>query len=409
MKSFFDNIWTKRVVALVSLFYAFCVCRLCYFSIFYDIHIHQRLQLCLTLTGISLVSFLLMLYTRKQILTRIASFLILPAMLPVVLLYFGEWGMIIPIIITGVAILLLSGAGEGAKTAFGTITLLLYIFGALGYFLFTSFFVTTTKQEEIESGESPSGRYRYRVVNTEDTSNGSTAVYIEPNYADKKYPFVTFTLKDMERVVYLDRPMCEEINIEWTTQSRADITKQLNEISDNIIVHLPENELTKLGYSYDEKLRLEDIVVSKRFEIGKTASDVEPIYLNDLTEEQLDVFGIGKDSDGRYYVKNPSAKLLDEMKLSSGKRAYFSDMNSKAFKVYNKSNVDDYGNALFNVKKDDSVYLKTLTDEQLEMLGVPESGDVMLFNGKICFRFYIAELEEYFDVDSRHFSVDLLS
>ena len=213
----------------------------------------------------------------------------------------------------------------------------------------------------------------------------------------------------MERVVYLDRPMCEEINIEWTTQSRADITKQLNEISDNIVVHLPENELTKLGYSYDEKLRLEDIVVSKRFEIGKTASDVEPIYLNDLTEEQLDVFGIGKDGDGRYYVKNPSAKLLDEMKLSSGKRAYFSDMNSKAFKVYNKSNVDDYGNALFNVKKDDSVYLKTLTDEQLEMLGVPESGDVMSFNGKICFRFYIAELEEYFDVDSRHFSVDLLS
>ena len=43
------------------------------------------------------------------------------------------------------------------------------------------------------------------------------------------------------------------------------------------------------------------------------------------------------------------------------------------------------------------------------MLGVPESGDVMSFNGKICFRFYIAELEEYFDVDSRHFSVDLLS
>ena len=41
-------------------------------------------------------------------------------------------------------------------------------------------------------------------------------------------------------------------------------------------------------------------------------------------------------------------------------------------------------------------------------LGVPEKGDVMYFNGEVCFRYYVAELEEYFDVDSRHFSLDLL-
>ena len=104
-------------------------------------------------------------------------------MLPVVLLYFGEWGLIIPIVIVGIVILLLSGAGEGMKTAIATIILLLYIFGALGYFLFTSFFVAATKEEVIDTGVSPSGAYRYRIVNTEDTSNGSTAIYVEPNTA----------------------------------------------------------------------------------------------------------------------------------------------------------------------------------------------------------------------------------
>lgn len=409
MKSFFANIWTKRVVAIISLLYAFGVCRLCYFSIFYDIHIHARVQQCLTVTAVSIVVFMIMLYTRKQIMTRIASFIILPAMLPVVLLYFGEWGMIIPIILTGVAILLLSGAGEGAKTAFGTITLLLYIFGALGYFLFTSFFVTTTKQDVVESGVSPSGRYRYRVVNTEDSSNGSTAVYVEPNYADKKYPFATFTLKNMERVVHLDRPICEEINVEWKTQSRAEITQQLNELSDNIVVHLSEDDLEYLGYSYDEKLRLEDVVVSMRLKIGRTASDVDPIFLNDLTEDQLALFGIGRDGDSRYYVLSPSNALYDALKIKNGKRVYFSDFNSKAFKVFNSENTDDYGNQLFNVSKDNSVYLKTLTDEQLDRIGVPESGDVMIFNGEVCFRYYVAELEQYFDVDSRHISIDLLN
>ena len=43
------------------------------------------------------------------------------------------------------------------------------------------------------------------------------------------------------------------------------------------------------------------------------------------------------------------------------------------------------------------------------MLGVPESGDVMIFNGKICFRYYIADLENYFDVDDRSISISLLS
>ena len=143
MKNLFANVWTKRVIAILSVIYTFFVCKLCYYSIFYDIHIHQRASLCLAVSGVSLVALVIMLYTRHQILTRISSFIILPAMLPVVLLYFGEWGLIIPIIIVGIVILLLSGAGEGVKTALATIILLMYIFGALGYFLFTSFFVST--------------------------------------------------------------------------------------------------------------------------------------------------------------------------------------------------------------------------------------------------------------------------
>ena len=113
MKKILANVWTKRVVAIVSVIYTYFVCKLCYYSIFYDIHVQQRTSLCLSITGVSLAALIIMLYTRHQILTRISSFIILPAMLPVVLLYFGEWGLIIPIIVVGIVILLLSGAGEG--------------------------------------------------------------------------------------------------------------------------------------------------------------------------------------------------------------------------------------------------------------------------------------------------------
>lgn len=394
MKKLLANIWTKRVCSIVSLIYAIGACNLCYFSLFYDVHISARASLCLIISAISLLSLVVMLYTRRQIITRISSFIILPAMLPVVLLYFGEWGMIIPIIATGIAILLLSGAGEGIKTALGTIILLMYIFGALGYFLFTSFFITSTDESVVDFGVSPSGKYRYRVVNTIDASNGSTAVYVEPNDADKKHHFVTFTLKDMERVVVLKRPICEDIKIEWTTLTRREITEQLNSLSENIGIDLPESEKKKIGYDSEFKYVLTLLNSDQKKQLGRKSSDVDVITLDELTDSQLAIFKLAKDESGVYYATEPTQAMLDALKKPAGSRVYLSELTNRQLKY-------------FNVEKDTFVYLNTLTDEQLALLGIPESGDVMTFNGEVCFRFYVAELENYFDVESRRLSLDL--
>ena len=286
MKKVFSNIWTKRVISLIGALYAVCVCRLCYFSIFYDMHVGSKTTALISCSLISIIALLLMLYSRKQIVTRIASFVILPAMLPVVLLYFGEWEVIIPIIITGVVILLLSGAGEGIKTAMGTIILLLYIFGALGYFLFTSFFVSSAKSTIVDKGVSPTGKYRYYVENTEDSSNGSTAVYIEPNDADVTYSNVVFTLKSMEHVVYLERPINEQTEVEWKTETRDEITKELDDISRTISITLDRSDIEAFGESLESRLELDDLSIDEKFMLGLTAHDVSPVRLDKLTDEQ---------------------------------------------------------------------------------------------------------------------------
>ncbi|MBR4626228.1 MAG: hypothetical protein IKO47_00735 [Ruminococcus sp.] len=397
MRRFFANVWTKRAFSLLSVFYAAGAFILCWFSLFYDIHIHGRVSQCLIITAISIISLVLMLYTRKQIVTRIVSFLILPAMLPVVLLYFGEWGMIIPIIVTGLLILLLSGAGEGIKTAIGTVTLLLYVFAALGYFLITSFFVISDKTEVVAEGESPSGRYRYRVVNTitEDPLNGSTSVYVEPNYADKEFLFATFTLKDMERVVDLTRPASEEIKIEWKTQSRAEITAELNARSEHIVVRLSDKALEKLGITDADHYTLYGISSKQKRALGKKESDFNDILLTDIPDDKLSEFNLAKDEGGNYYVLSPTKEFLQITGFAEGTRIYLRDLTEQQLRA-------------FHIIVDNAIYLNTLTDAQLEQLGVPESGDVMYFNGEICFRYYVAEIEEYFDTESRHFSLDLL-
>ncbi len=393
MKSFFSNIWTKRAFSLLVALFTFIVGYLAYFSVFYSIHIPSRGNVLLITILISLGGLVVMMYTRKQILTRICSFVILPLMLPVVLLYFGEWEIIIPFIVVGVIILLLSGAGEGIKTAVGTLILLLYIFGALGYFLFTSFFVSSAEQTIIDEGFSPSGLYRYRIVNTEDSSNGSTAVYVEPNYADVEFSFATFKLKNMSRIVHLDRPISETNEIEWKTQNRREITEELQKISDNISVSLSDEEMEQYGYSFNDRLQLVSIETKDKYAIGLKASDVNPIPLESLTDNQIAVFNIARDEDGEYYVKEPGEKTREA--FPNEDRIYFKNMN------------DDWLDE-FYLQKNSSLPLNSFTDEQLEELGVSDAGDVMYYNGKVCFRFYIAELEDYFDVTSRKLSVELL-
>lgn len=397
MKNILSNIWTKRVLALVSVLYAAGVCRLAYLSVYYDIHIKSRPSLCILLVAISLLALLCMLASRKQFFTKLSSFVILIAMLPVALLYFGEWCLIIPIVVTGIIIFLLSGAGEGTKTAMGTVIILMYLFGALGFFMFKAFFVASAKETLMDSGTSQSGQFRYEVVNTEDSSNGSTAVYIEPNYADVHYPFTRFSLKNIKRVVYQERPMTEKVEVNWETQSRQEITKRLDHLSDTIEVELTEEELKTLGYTYDSKLMLDltDMPSADKFAIGKTAHDVDPIPLDDLTDNQLAYFGISKTPNGRYYLVDPDQELIDDLDDYEDGPVYFSLMNSKQRKKY-------------YVSKDRSVLLNSLTDAQLDALGIADEGDVMKFNGKTVFRYYVAELDDYFDVNSRKFSFDLI-
>lgn len=393
MKDILSNIWFKRVMSLFSAVYALGACFLCYCSLFYTVEISSPNSMCLLISVLSALFLVAMLYTRKQLITRISSFIIIPAMLPVVLFYFGEWKLIIPFLVTGMIIFLFSGAGEGVKTTLGTIILLFYIFGSLGYFLVTSFFITANKTETIESGVSPSGIYRYSVVNTTDSSNGSTAVYVEPNTADISLPklFMTFRINNFDRIVYLERPLTKDIKVEWSEQTRQEITEQLNKISDHIVLHLSEKQLESLGYTYDEKLMLTDLSFEDYQFLGIEQNTRTEIYLDELDAQQLEHFNLARDGKG-YYATSDDEEFLKSAHAKSGEKIYLKNLDSSLLS-------DLY------IEKDDSVVLNQLTDEQLGMLGVAEKGDVMTFNGQICFRYYVAVLDDYFDTEHKKLEI----
>lgn len=306
MNSNSSSSWWKRVLSLLGVGYCVLMCSFSYLAVFYEVSIPNRLTFCIALSVVSLAALAAMLYSRFQILTRLVGLILLPVILPLVLLCFGEWELILPIAITALIIFFLSGAGETTKTVFGVIYLLLYVLGSLVYFMMISFFTPTTQQTILESGTSPSGIYRYEIIQTDDSSGGNIAVHVEPNNRDINLPFLSFIAVGYDRTVYVERPVPnEEVHAEWTTASRAEITAQLLEISEDLTL--------------------------------------------DLNASQKAAAGIAMDTE--------------------------------------------------------TVYLKDLSDSQLEQLGVPEENDILTCQDSVCFRTYIAILEDYFAKENRQISL----
>ena len=359
MSDFFKNVWTKRVVSLLSVGYAAMVGWLAYMSIFYDLVVKEPTKLCVCISAVSVIALIIMLYTRKQFITKFVSIALLPLLLLPLLMFFGQWGVLIPPLVVSLIIFFFSGMGETAKTVWGTVFLLLYLLGSLFYFLTTSMFAPSTVTTTVQEGVSPTGAYRYAVTETVDSSNGCTKVVLESSELDKDYDMARFEVKGLSRDVKTERPLNKNVTIEWTIENRQDITAQILGISEDVEITLVDSQmdmLNKKAYrvTYSDG-RTEELMQADYHAIVIPLSNADRELLGtDLTEIKLD------------------------------------EMSTRAKKKL--------GIQVESLRK---MKLADLTDSDLATLGIPEKGDCMYYNGKCVFRYYVAILEKYFDISNQ--------
>lgn len=249
-------LWMRRIASVISLIYCGFICRIAYFSFYYDITIDNRLACGVVVSCVSLLASVIMLFSRKQIFTKLAAVITIPALLPVVLIYYGNWELIIPVAICAIAVFFLVDMKETTKIGLGTIFLLLYVIGSLAFFIMSTLFSTTVQKTVVSSGVSESGKYRYEIVNTKDSSNGSTSVFVEPNDADYDYKIMKFAVTGYERNIFIERPVASSLDISWKTESRTQMTTELLDISSEIVLNLDSKEKALIGYAKDDKVKL---------------------------------------------------------------------------------------------------------------------------------------------------------
>lgn len=356
LKRFFSNPWTKRGFSLLTIPYGVMLFWFAYTSLFYDITVTSKPKFGACLILMCVASFAVMFYTRKTVLTTVMSTLPLICLLPIALLNFGNWVLLVPIVLVSVPMFFLCGAGEGGKTMLGTTILLIYLLGTLAYFAFTSVLASSIERNVAERGVSPSGQYRYSLVYTHDKSDGSTYVTMEPNTFDLHYPGLCCVARGYEKTVFITRPL-SEVTLEWKTEKRTDITAAL--IKEDVTFILNDAQITKLGWD-------------------KTHTETIPV--RNFSQAQLDALKI--------VLPSLSGK---EVKVPEGKKLYTEDTMTLGIEK-----LREIGWAPTRPTK-----ASELSDAQLTTLGVPAEGDVLYVDGKPQFRYYVAILEGRFDKSAR--------
>ena len=351
------------LLSFLSLLYLKGVVRLAYYSMFFRLDIPEanRNKYCFLVSLACIFFGAVMLFTRRQIVTRISIMCSLPFYLPIILFNYKHLVLLVPLGIMVVITYLASGTSEGPKTILGAFFLMMYVLGVFVFMTVQNILQPATQETVIERGVTPGGSYRYSIVQVLDQGDGNTYVAIEPNDADVEYDHSKWYAKGLRKEVYRERPLKKGFKAVWSTQTRAEITKELITNNPSTVFVLNADQMKLLGLN---------VGFAKDFEIG------------DLSRSQRHKLGYGSEKDD---IDKRFAKLFRVQLVASD---YVVSLDFDKMVELGLSPTYEQR-------------LSRMTDEQLAMLGVPEENEVLKVGRKVVFREYVAVLERKFSEESR--------
>lgn len=194
--AFFKNIWFKRGVAVFSLGYTLLMIWLAYISYGYYFDIENPTPLFVLYLFVNLCAAALFVVSRKQIITQVNSYILPPIIFVILLFGFGNWYIIVPPMVVMVILFFANSSNETLKTVLGTMYLLMFVIGIVGYIGIQIFIGTITLTTGVDlskrdkSYEKLSASGEYRIVRYYDTNGANTfqRYYVEETKDDIKIP-----------------------------------------------------------------------------------------------------------------------------------------------------------------------------------------------------------------------------
>lgn len=230
--AFFKNVWFRRTVALLCWGYTALMLWIAWLNFGFFFEFENPTPLFVLYLFVNISALGLMILTRKQMFTKLNAYIMPPIIFAIVIFGFGNWYMIAPPLVVMVVVFFANNSNETLKTVLGTLYLLMYVIGVVGYIGIQMFMgdisftgVDLTRRDPDYEKLSVSGDYRLvRYIN--DTNERKTmSYYVEYTGDDVEIPLglckKVFDCKHIHTATYRNRT---EDLVEWSTQKVDGVT-----------------------------------------------------------------------------------------------------------------------------------------------------------------------------------------
>lgn len=259
-KHIISNGFARFCISFFNCLYLVLILVLSIWTFLYRIEFTSPTGFAVFYIFLNIVFCALMILTKDQILTRIVSLSVLAPVFLLTVINLTRPVLFVPPLIVGILMFFICGAGDTSKVVLGSIYILLFIIGIVGYnivsTLFSGSIIETRLDYNISDPEitavydmekinrlvlnsvSPDGKYRYYILDVQDNDRGKVIIVVEPNDMDVKHRF--FTLVEAGYTSRIAKYQARGItpDIEW--------------IPNNEYTESSENARYKLRYRFGE-------------------------------------------------------------------------------------------------------------------------------------------------------------
>ncbi len=193
--AFFKNVWFRRVIAVIGWGYTAFMAWIAWLCFAYYLQFDNPTPAFILYLFINVAAMGLFILSRRQVITRVNSF-ILPLIVFLVTFFgFGNWYIVIPPIVVMLVLFFVNASNETLKTVLGTMLLLLFVIGIAGQIGVTRFIgdlklLGPALSKRDISYESLSKTGEYRLVRYLDSypDRNTMTYYVEYTGDDYKLP-----------------------------------------------------------------------------------------------------------------------------------------------------------------------------------------------------------------------------
>lgn len=127
------NVWFRRSVAVLCWGYTGFLIWVSWLCLGYYFELENPTPLFVLYLFINIAAFGLLIFTRKQVITQINAY-VLPVIVFLILIFgFGKWYITTPPLAVVIAMFFINKSNETLKTVLGTMYLLIYVIGVVGF------------------------------------------------------------------------------------------------------------------------------------------------------------------------------------------------------------------------------------------------------------------------------------